>query len=70
MSDTTGWEAVFQSALRAGRVPWGARVRGWREIENRLPDVIDQVLLEGRDLDQALRDAARDIDAILARTDP
>jgi multiple sugar transport system substrate-binding protein len=69
-SDTTGWEAVFQAALTSGRVPWGARVRGWREIENRLPDVIDQVLLNGRDLDDALREAARDIDAILQRTDP
>jgi multiple sugar transport system substrate-binding protein len=69
-ADTTGWEAVFQAALRSGRVPWGARVRGWREIENRLPDVIDQVLLNRRDLDEALREAARDIDAILARTDP
>jgi multiple sugar transport system substrate-binding protein len=69
-SDTTGWEAVFDSALNSGRVPWGARVRGWREVENRLPDVIDQVLLQGKDLDQALRDAARDIDAILARTEP
>jgi multiple sugar transport system substrate-binding protein len=68
--DTTGWEAVFHRALASGRVPWGARVRGWREIENRLPDVIDQVLLNGRDLDEALADAARDIDAILARTDP
>jgi hypothetical protein len=32
--------------------------------------VIDQVLLNGRDLDQELAAAARDIDAILARTDP
>lgn len=69
-SDTSGWEAVFQAALGSGRIPWGARVRGWREIENRLPDVIDQVLLKGRDLDEALAEAARDIDAILARTDP
>lgn len=69
-SDTTGWEAAFQVALASGRIPWGARVRGWREIENRLPDVIDQVLLKGRDLDEALGEAARDIDAILARTDP
>lgn len=68
--DTTGWEAVFQYALRSGRVPWGARVRGWREIEKRLPDILDQVLLAGRDLDSALADGARDIDAILRRTDP
>jgi multiple sugar transport system substrate-binding protein len=68
-ADTTGWERVFEHALESGRVPWGARVRGWREIENRLPVVIDQVLLEGRNLDDALTEAARDIDAILARTD-
>lgn len=69
-ADSNGWEPVFQAALQSGRIPWGARVRGWREIENRLPDVIDQVLLNGRDLDEALDQAARDIDAILARTDP
>ncbi|MEO8294213.1 MAG: sugar ABC transporter substrate-binding protein [Gemmatimonadota bacterium] len=69
-ADTTGWEAVFDSAVSSGRVPWGARIRGWREVENRLPDVIDQVLLQGKDLDQALSEAARDIDAILARTEP
>lgn len=69
-ADTLGWEAVFNAAMAYGRVPWGARVRGWREVENRLPQVIDEVLLGGRDLDQALADAARDIDAILARTDP
>lgn len=69
-ADTNGWEPVFQAALASGRIPWGARIRGWREIENRLPDVIDQVLLQGRDLDDALDQAAREIDAILARTDP
>lgn len=68
--DTTGWERVFQYALRGARPPWGSRVRGWREIENRLPDVIDQVLLQHRPLDAALHDAAVDIDAILRRTEP
>ncbi|HXE56411.1 MAG TPA: sugar ABC transporter substrate-binding protein [Gemmatimonadales bacterium] len=67
--DTMGWEAVFVHALGSGRVPWGARVRGWREVEDRLPTVIDEVLLEGRDLDAALRDAARDLDRLLARTE-
>jgi multiple sugar transport system substrate-binding protein len=68
--DTTGWETVFQQAMASARVPWGARVRGWREVENRLPQVLDEVLLNGRDLQAALHSAARDIDAILAETDP
>ena len=68
--DTSGWDAVFQYALRSGRIPWGARVRGWREVEKRLPDVLDQVLLGGRPLHDALHDAAQDIDVILARTEP
>lgn len=67
--DTTGWERVFRAAMATARAPWGSRVRGWREVENRLPDAIDQVLLDGRDLHAALADAAHDIDRILAETE-
>jgi hypothetical protein len=55
--------------MATARAPWGSRVRGWREVENRLPDAIDQVLLDGRDLHAALADAAHDIDRILAETE-
>lgn len=67
--DTTGWERAFVDAMPSARPPWGARVAGWREVEARLPDVIDQVVLGGRDLHAALADAARDIDAILKETE-
>ena len=68
-ADSNGWEPVFAQAMRSGRIPWGARVRGWREIEKRLPDVIDQVLLSGRDLHEALSEAARDVDRLLQETE-
>ncbi|MFI5234978.1 MAG: ABC transporter substrate-binding protein [Gemmatimonadales bacterium] len=67
--DTTGWEQAFQGAMANGRAPWGVRVRGWREVDARLPEIMDQVLLQGRDLHAALTDAARDIDAILRETE-
>jgi ABC-type glycerol-3-phosphate transport system substrate-binding protein len=65
-ADTTGWERVFEESMRTARPPWGSRVRGWREVENRLPQVIDEVLLGGRDLHAALHAAAQDIDTLLA----
>lgn len=68
-SDTLGWEQVFLSVMPAARMPWGARVRGWREVEHRLPQAVDEVLLEGRSVPDALGRAARDIDRILAETE-
>jgi multiple sugar transport system substrate-binding protein len=68
-ADTLGWETVFLSAMATARPPWGSRVRGWREVENRLPNALDEVLLNHRPLAAALRAAARDIDAILSETE-
>jgi ABC-type glycerol-3-phosphate transport system substrate-binding protein len=68
-SDSLGWERVFLDVMPTARLPWGARVRGWREVENRLPQVIDEVLLEGRPVREALQRAASDIDRILAETE-
>jgi hypothetical protein len=68
-ADTLGWERVFLDAMTTARVPWGARVRGWREVEHRLPQALDEVLLAGRPLGEALTAAARDIDRILAETE-
>ena len=68
-ADTSGWEAVFHQAMKSARAPWGVRVRGWREVENRLPQAIDEVLLESRDLESALHAAALEIDGILAETE-
>ena len=68
-ADSLGWERVFLAAMSGARVPWGARVRGWREVENRLPQALDEVLLAGRPLHEALAAAAADIDRLLAETD-
>lgn len=67
--DALGWERTFLATLPTARPPWGARVRGWREVEHRLPQALDEVLIGGRPLHAALRDAARDIDRILAETE-
>jgi multiple sugar transport system substrate-binding protein len=64
--DTLGWEAVFLRAAAHGRAPWGARIRGWREVEAVLPDLMDRVTLAGDDPAAAARDLARRLDRILA----
>jgi multiple sugar transport system substrate-binding protein len=65
--DTLGWEAVFRRAAARGRVPWGARIREWREIEAVLPDLMDRITLRGEDPTVVASDVARQIDRILAR---
>jgi multiple sugar transport system substrate-binding protein len=65
--DTSGWEAVFLRASRHARVPWGARIERWREVEAALPDLMDRVTLEGVDPQVAAREMARRIDRLLAR---
>ena len=65
-ADTTGWEAVFLRANRHARVPWGARIERWREVEAALPDLIDRITLEGVDPRIAAREMAQRIDRLLA----
>lgn len=64
--DTSGWESVFLRASRHARVPWGARIERWREVEAALPDLMDRVTLEGVDPRVAAREMARRIDRLLA----
>ncbi len=65
VADTTGWERVFVDATRHGRLPWGARIGPWREVEVVLPDIFDRVILRGEELETVLRDVARQIDRIV-----
>lgn len=65
--DTTGWEASFQRAVPYGRMPWGARIAKWREVEAILPDIMDRVILRGEDVAAVLHDVARQVDAVLAQ---
>ncbi len=65
-ADTTGWEAAFDAAARVGRMPWGARVAKWREVEHVLPDIMDRVILGHEDVELVLHDVARAVDRVLA----
>jgi multiple sugar transport system substrate-binding protein len=66
--DTLGWEAAFLRVATAGRVPWGARVERWAEVEAALPDLIDRVTLMGTDPARAAREMARELDRVLGAT--
>jgi multiple sugar transport system substrate-binding protein len=65
-ADTTGWEAAFRAAIPSGRMPWGARVAKWREVEDILPDIMDRVILNHEDVAAVLHDVARRVDRVLA----
>ena len=65
-ADTSGWEAVFLRANRHARVPWGARIERWREVEAALPDLMDRITLQGIDPRIAAREMAQRIDRLLA----
>jgi multiple sugar transport system substrate-binding protein len=64
-ADTTGWEAAFTAAVPSGRMPWGARVPKWREVEDVLPDIMDRVILNHEDVAVVLHDVALRVDRIL-----
>ena len=64
--DTSGWERVFLRAVAHARVPWGARIERWHEVEAVLPDLLDRITITGADPAIAAHDAARQIDQILA----
>lgn len=68
--DTTGWEPVFLRATRHARIPWGARVGRWREIEATLPDMMDRIVVDHVDAAAAAHDMARQIDSLLTAVDP
>jgi hypothetical protein len=67
-ADTLGWESVFLRAERHARVPWGARIEQWREIEAILPDLMDRITLTGELPEVAAHDMAVQIDRLLAES--
>ena len=64
-ADTAGFEGVFRRAVRGGRMPWGARIERWREVEAILPDIVDRIVIGGEDVEAVLHDVARQIDRVL-----
>jgi multiple sugar transport system substrate-binding protein len=65
-ADTSGLEGVFRRAVRTGRMPWGARIEKWREVENILPDIMDRIVMNGEDVAAVLHDVAAQLDRALA----
>ncbi len=66
-ADSTGIEAAFGRQLQWGRLPWGARIAKYREIEAQLPEILDRVLIAGERVDVVVREIARRLDVVLAR---
>lgn len=65
--DSLGLDAAFVRQVATGRPPWGARISRFREVEAQLPEIIDQVVIQGRSVADAAREIARRIDQVLAR---
>ena len=65
--DSLGLDAAFTRQAATGRPPWGSRIARFREVEAQLPEIIDQVVIEGKAVGDAAREVARRIDRILAR---
>jgi multiple sugar transport system substrate-binding protein len=65
--DATGVEQAFLKQVEQGRMPWGAVVKDFHEIEQMSFDVMDRHLLRGEDLAAAAADVARAIDAARAQ---
>ncbi|MBL8959091.1 MAG: sugar ABC transporter substrate-binding protein [Gemmatimonadetes bacterium] len=65
--DSSGLDAAFVRQVASGRPPWGARIARFREVEAQLPDILDQVIIQGRPVAEVTRDVARRLDLVLAR---
>lgn len=65
--DPYGLESSFVWQVTHGSPPWGARVARFREVESRLLDALDRVIVGRQDVHAVTSDAARRVDAVLAR---
>lgn len=64
--DKSGLEKIFFREVQAARAPWGARIRKANVLEKYAEEAFASALLEGKDLRQALQEAARKFDEALA----
>jgi multiple sugar transport system substrate-binding protein len=65
--DSSGLDAAFERQVATGRPPWGARIARFREVEAQLPEILDQVIIQGRSVADVTREIARRLDQVLAR---
>jgi multiple sugar transport system substrate-binding protein len=55
-------EPVFLDNVKYGIAPWGARVESYAQVEDIGKEMVDEILIGGTPVRQALREAARRID--------
>jgi multiple sugar transport system substrate-binding protein len=66
-ADTLGLERVFLNQVGGSRLPWGAIVTDFHEIEELTFDIMDRHLLRGEDLAATAASVAREIDRMRTR---
>jgi multiple sugar transport system permease protein len=64
-NDSTGIERAFAGEIPFCRQPWGSRIERFSEIEWTLQDAVDEVMINGRPIDAALRACAVRVDGQL-----
>jgi multiple sugar transport system substrate-binding protein len=67
-ADVLGWDAAFLRAAAHGRPSWGARVGPWRDVAERLGDLMDRIVITHDDPARAAGVAARELDRLLGAT--
>src|SRR5439155_1169788 len=67
-ADTLGWDAAFLRAAAHGRPSWGGRVGPWRDVAERLADLMDRIVTTGVDPARAAGATARELDRLLGAT--
>ena len=60
--DPTGWERVFVEEIPFCRQPWGSVIERFSEIEWTLQDAVDDILINGAPVKEALTRAAGKVD--------
>jgi hypothetical protein len=66
-ADTLGLERVFLNQVGGSRLPWGAIVSDFHEIEELTFDIMDRHLLRGEDLAATAASVASEIDRMRTR---
>ena len=67
-ADALGWDAAFLRAAAHGRPSWSARVGLWRDVAERLTDLMDRIVITHDDPARVAGATARELDRLLGAT--